>query len=77
MHTFRNALADVRESESMSEIEKELLSRMKAIGINIDEIMSYEQLQYFMKGYEDCMKNMHVVINDTFRNKRENEHDGE
>lgn len=59
----------------MNETEKELLSRMEVIGINIDEIMSYEQLQYFMKGYENCMNNMRVVIGDTFRNKRENEHE--
>ena len=50
---------------------------MEVIGIDINEIMSYEQLQYFMKGYENCMNNIRVVIGDTFRNKRENEHDGE
>lgn len=45
----------------------ELFSRMDAIGIDIDECMSYEQLQYFMKGYECCRNNMYDVIDDTYR----------
>ena len=45
----------------------ELLSRMDAININIDEPMTYEQIQYFMKGYECCRNNMYDVIDDTYR----------
>lgn len=44
----------------------ELLSRMDAINLNIDECMTFEQMQYFLKGYEYCMYNMRVVINDTY-----------
>ena len=45
----------------------ELFSRMDAIGISIDECMSYEQLQYFKKGYECCRNNMFDVVDDTYR----------
>lgn len=48
-------------------VKSELFSRMDAINIHIDEPMTFEEIQYFMKGYECCRNNMYDVIDDTYR----------
>ena len=63
-----------KEQINTDEIKKELYSRLDCIGVNVEETMTFEQLQYFMKGYECCRYNMMDVIDETFRNIRKEAH---
>lgn len=48
---------------------EELFSRLNAININIDEPMTLEQLQFFVKGYECCRDSAYLVIEDTYQHR--------
>ena len=52
-------------------VKNELLARMDDITIYIDEYMTFEELQYFLKGYEYCRDRMCDVIYDTCRLENE------
>lgn len=70
------------------EARKEIFSRMDAIIIDPEELMTYEQLNYFMEGYSYCRSQMLDIVDDTYRHLRDKkatlenelgvkEHDGE
>lgn len=54
-------------------VKQELYSRLDNIGISIDEVMTYEQLTYFMQGYEYCRMQMMNIIDDTYRHTNKSE----
>ena len=49
------------------EVRKRIFKKMEEAYINVDEAMTYNELEYFMKGYEHCRNIVYDIVDDTYR----------